>query len=155
MLSDLRRKGASLALVGRKLRVHAPPGVLTSDVQAELRSNQEAIAVVLCTERDATRSLGDEVDREWAAAVKRASNGFCAHDREPSRADLEGTAMLERWIADGGLPRRGLSIGDLQGWLEEIYAGRASGRLLDDGRGVLRPRYNPADVAVRPLEVEP
>ena len=146
ILTTLQQRGATVRVLdGGRLEV-IPRRVLDDELRAAIRAHKVEVLAEL---RQATRAKFD------LATVARARASFAARGIDPSAGALKGAATLEQWIADGGPPRRGLSIGDLQGWLEEIYAGRASGRLLDDGRVVLRPRYNPADAAVRPLEVAP
>ena len=81
-------------------------------------------------------------ERVWAAAWGRAQDGFAVHGTSPTHETLQAVTALELWIADGGPPRRGLSVEDLESWTSEIYRGRGSARVSADGRVVLRALGN-------------
>ena len=82
------------------------------------------------------------LESDWAAAWGRAQEGFAVHGISPTHETLQAVTVLELWIADGGPPRRGLSVEDLESWTSEIYRGRGSARVSADGRVVLRALGN-------------
>ncbi len=62
-----------------------------------------------------------------AAAWRRAEDGFAACNVSPSSRTRAAAAMLELWLSDEGVPR-----GEIQSWLDDIYTGRCSARVLKD-----------------------
>ena len=135
LLSDLWRRGVELTAEGDRLRYRAPRGVLSHELLAELRSHKPEILAELSTP---FARLGSD----WAAAWGRAQDGFAVHGISPTHETLQAVTVLELWIADGGPPRRGLSVEDLESWTQAIYRGRGSARVSADGRVVLRALGN-------------
>ena len=135
LLADLRRRGVELTAKGDRLSCRAPRGVLSPQLLADLRSHKPEILAELCTP---FARLGSD----WAAAWARAQDGFAVHGISPTHETLQAAAVIELWIADGGPPRRGLSLEDLKDWAQEIYRGRSSARVSADGRVVLRAVRN-------------
>ena len=85
--------------------------------------------------------------RVWAPAWTRAQEGFAEHGISPIPETLNGAAVLELWIADSGSPRPGLGIEDPHDWTHEIYRGRGSARVGQNGRVVLRALPDPKSEA--------
>ena len=137
LLSDLRRRGIELTAEGDRLRYRAPRGVLSPKLLADLRSHKAEILAGLSAPYV-------QLDNDWAAAWTRARNGFAVHGTSPTYETLEAAALLELWITDGGPPRLGLTLEDLNDWTQAIYRGRVSARASADGHAVLRGSSNPS-----------
>ena len=135
LISDLRRRGVELTAEGDRLHYRAPRGVLSPELLADLRSHKPEILAELSTPFA-------QLDSDWAAAWGRAQEGFAVHGISPTRETREAVTVIELWISDGGPPRRGLSVEDLESWTSEIYRGRSSARVSADGRVVLRAVRN-------------
>ena len=135
LLAELQSRGVEVTAEGRSLRCRAPRGVLSPKLLADLRSHK----LELLAELSAPFA---QLEHDWVSAWGRAQEGFAVHGISPTHETLQAVTVLELWIADGGPPRRGLTVEDLESWTSEIYRGRGSARVSADGRVVLRALGN-------------
>ena len=144
MLSQICCKGAIATLAGGKLRVTAPPGVLTAKVQAELRTLVAKIRAAMRLEPGESEAVelcpADGLDRDWRAAAARAQSAFRRNSVEASQDTLEAACWLEFQLSSGWDPTRAISAEDAQNLLQAIYEGRLFGRIGPHGRPVLTAR---------------
>ena len=146
LLADLQKRGVKVVAEGQQLRCRGPRGALTPADLDELRTHKSEILAELRRGAPDYYTLAGR-ERDWAAAWTRAQQGFAAHGIEPTTETLTGAATLELWISDGGPPRPGMTVEDLKDWCREIYSGRGSARVDQDGRVVLRALPDPSGEA--------
>ena len=77
---------------------------------------------------------------EWRAADAAARGGFGENQVDPDTAMLEAATRIELKLADSSRPEHSRNETDIRGLLAALYTGRMEGR-LEDGRVILRPRY--------------
>jgi hypothetical protein len=68
-----------------------------------------------------------------AGASRRADEGFAAHNVSPSARTRAAAIEFELWRSDDTQGWPGVAPEDCQFWLDDIYAGRCTARVLKDG----------------------
>ena len=147
LLSEIRCKGAIVTLAGGKLRAEAPPGVLTAELQAHLRSlaaelrgcpEQEIQALLTGPEESATPGEA-QPQREHRGALKRALDEFGRRGSPRSSESLLAAAWFESKLERGWDASCGMAERDAQDWLHQLYSGGAEcAEIQPNGRPVLR-----------------
>ncbi|MEM7481070.1 MAG: hypothetical protein AAF481_07825 [Acidobacteriota bacterium] len=94
LLETMRRSGAALAVVGDRLRIEAPPGVVTPELRQELVSHKSELISELSASRhwpaeslDAERRFGGPYARLFPFLGQRVDS-------------VEGPGILEQVFAD-------------------------------------------------------
>jgi hypothetical protein len=93
LLAELRNRGASVAVVGDRVRVEAPPGTLTAEIRQALANHKATLLAMLsdeaCDSEVCEHVAHDPELAEWYAENRHLTCAQCFFAGRPLRAMLQ------------------------------------------------------------------